>query len=98
MVDSCFECDPCKDGDEVRCDKGNLHTYNATKTYGHVSGNQDVQTFGGYSGSNVVHEHFIIKVPHGLPLEIIGPLLYEPLLQIQILEYFRPCFINFKFY
>jgi len=86
IVDSCLECVTCDAGHEQYCEKGgNTHTYNATKTYGHISGNQEVQTFGGYSGSNVVHEHFIIKVPDGLPLEKVGPImcagitLFDPL-------------------
>ena len=41
MIDSCFDCDSCKDGDEVRCEKGNLHTYNTMRKFGHHSGNPD---------------------------------------------------------
>ena len=42
-------------------------------------------TFGGYSGSNVLHEHFLMKIPDNVPLEKAGPLLcagvtmYDPL-------------------
>ena len=55
------------------------------KQYTHVGGNPDSQTFGGYSGSEVVHEHFILKIPDGIPLEKAGPILcagitlYDPL-------------------
>ena len=44
-----------------------------------------MQTFGGYSGSHVLHEHFICKVPENIPLEVAAPLLcagitmYDPL-------------------
>jgi len=55
------------------------------KTYGHIGGNPDTQNFGGYSASNVVHEHFIIKIPDGIPLDKAAPILcagitlYDPL-------------------
>lgn len=51
----------------------------------HQIGNKAVQNFGGYSGSNVVHEHFLIKIPDAVPLEKAGPIMcagitmYEPL-------------------
>lgn len=54
---------------------------------GHVGGNMDVHTLGGYSGSMVVHERYVIKVPHDMPLEKVGPLLcagitvYDPMRQ-----------------
>ena len=63
----------------------NCHTYNDQKRYGHIGGNQDQQTFGGYSGSNTIHEHFILKIPASIPLEKAGPILcagitlYDPL-------------------
>ncbi len=86
IIDSCLACDSCHQGDEQYCEKGgNTHTYNSMKTYGHVGGNQETQNFGGYSGSNTVHEHFIIKIPDHLPLDTAGPILcagitmYEPL-------------------
>jgi len=76
IIDSCMECDTCKNGEEVYCEAGgNTHTYNSMKTYGHVSGNPDVQNFGGYSGSNVVHERFVMKIPESVPLEKAGPIL-----------------------
>ena len=55
------------------------------KRYSHISGNPEERTFGGYSGSNVLHEHFIMKIPDGIPLEKAGPILcagitmYDPL-------------------
>ena len=76
MIDSCLECEACKDGDEIYCLKGgSTHTYNSMKKYGHIPGNPETQNFGGYSGSQVVHEHFILKIPDALPLEKVAPIL-----------------------
>jgi uncharacterized zinc-type alcohol dehydrogenase-like protein len=84
MVDSCLDCDQCKEDSENYCDT-------MTETYGHakknsrVLGNKDMKTWGGYSGSNVVHEHFCCRIPEGLPLEKAAPILcagvtmYDPL-------------------
>ena len=86
LCDACMDCGACKEGDEQYCEKGGwCHVYNDTKKYGHIGGNQETQTFGGYSGSHVLHEHFIIKMPENLPLEKAAPLLcagitmYDPL-------------------
>jgi uncharacterized zinc-type alcohol dehydrogenase-like protein len=55
------------------------------KRYTHIGGNPASQTFGGYSASNVLHEHFTIKIPSGIPLEKASPILcagitmYDPL-------------------
>lgn len=86
IIDSCLDCDTCKNGDQQYCEKGgSTHTYNSLKKYGHIGGNPDTQNFGGYSASNVVHEHFIIKVPDALPLDKAGPIMcagitmYDPM-------------------
>ena len=76
LCDACFNCSSCKKGEEQYCQvDGWCHIYNDKKKYGHIGGNPDTQTFGGYSGSQVLHEHFIMKVPDALPLEQAGPLL-----------------------
>lgn len=60
-------------------------TYGGAKTHGRVEGNPDLTTFGGYSGSNVVHEHFVMKIPDAIPFENAAPILcagitlYDPL-------------------
>jgi uncharacterized zinc-type alcohol dehydrogenase-like protein len=85
MVDSCLSCSQCENGDEQYCLKGNTNTYQSTRKHGRVPGNQSLTTYGGYSASNTVHEHFIIKVPEGIPHEKVGPILcagitlYDPL-------------------
>ena len=62
MVDSCLECKWCKEGEENYCDNGMTGTYNGVRKHGRVGGNQDLRTYGGYTGSQVTHEHFIIKI------------------------------------
>jgi len=86
IVDSCLDCEVCTQGDEQYCLGGkSVHTYNDRKRYTHIGGNPDTQTFGGYSGSQVIHEHFAIKIPEGMDLKAVGPLLcagitmYDPL-------------------
>ena len=79
MVDSCRECDHCKDGLEQYCESGPILTYNSPDKY---SGSQ---TYGGYSESIVVDENFVLRVPDNLDLAATAPLLcagittYSPL-------------------
>jgi len=83
MIDACLDCQTCNDGDEMLCENGgSTHTYNTMKgkyealgKTSHFLGNPETQTFGGYSGSQVVHEHFIIKIPEAVPLEKAGPIM-----------------------
>jgi len=77
MVDSCGECDYCKQGLEQFCDKG-IFTYNSIGADGKV-------TQGGYSQAIVVQEHFVFSIPDVIPLDECAPLLcagittYSPL-------------------
>ena len=79
LVDSCRECENCKDGLEQFCSNGMVGTYNGQEKDG--SGN----TYGGYSKGIVVHEDFILHISDKLPLEAVAPLLcagittYSPL-------------------
>ena len=84
--DSCLDCGTCKKGFEQHCEKqGWAHSYNDTKRYGHIGGNKDTQTFGGYIVNYVHHEHFCVKLPNEVEMDRAGPLLcaggalYEPL-------------------
>lgn len=69
MVDSCRECDHCKEGLEQYCEKGNIQTYN-----GHDK-HLNKQTFGGYSERVVVDENYVLRVPQNLDLAATAPLL-----------------------
>lgn len=79
MVDSCRECNNCKDGLEQYCSGGMVGTYNGQERDG--SG----VTYGGYSKQIVVREEFVLKVSEKLPLAGVAPLLcagittYSPL-------------------
>lgn len=79
LVDSCRECDCCKQGLEQFCRNGSTGTYNGKDK---VSGGM---TYGGYSKRIVVDESFVLKVPGNLPIEKVAPLLcagittYSPL-------------------
>lgn len=79
MVDSCRECEYCKDGLEQYCGEGNIGTYNSPDKY------LGTQTYGGYSESIVVDEAFVLRVPENLDLAATAPLLcagittYSPL-------------------
>ncbi|MDE3236724.1 MAG: NAD(P)-dependent alcohol dehydrogenase [Bacteroidota bacterium] len=79
MVDSCRECQYCKEGLEQYCESGNTGTYNSPDQF------LGVQTYGGYSESIVVDESFVLRVPENLDLAATAPLLcagittYSPL-------------------
>ncbi len=80
MVDSCRECQYCKEGLEQYCEPGMTGTYNAPDV--HLPGNP---TFGGYSERIVVDENFVLRIPENLDLAAAAPLLcagittYSPL-------------------
>lgn len=79
LVDSCRECENCKEGLEQYCVNGFVGTYNGQQKDG--SGN----TYGGYSKQIVVTEDFVLKISDKLPLDGVAPLLcagittYSPL-------------------
>ena len=79
LVDSCRDCDNCKDGLEQYCAKGAVFSYGSPEKDG--SG----ITHGGYSQSIVTHEDFVLHIPENLPLDAAAPLLcagittYSPL-------------------
>ncbi len=60
MVDSCRECEYCKEDLEQFCEKGNIQTYNGPDKH------LGTQTFGGYSEKVVVDEHFVLRIPDNL--------------------------------
>ncbi len=78
MVDSCGECEFCKDGFEQHCSRGAVMTYNGR-------GYDDQPTLGGYSRTLVVSQRFACPIPDGIGLDEAAPLLcagitsYSPL-------------------
>ncbi len=81
MVDSCRQCEPCREDLEQYCEGPR----GATMTYNGPMKPDGTNTFGGYSNVVVVTEHFILKVPTNLDLKSVAPLLcagittYSPL-------------------
>ena len=79
MVDSCRQCEACDEGLEQYCASGPVLTYNGQDPHdGSI-------TMGGYSGSIVVSERFVVRVPAALDPAAAAPLLcagittYSPL-------------------
>ncbi|MXV36779.1 MULTISPECIES: NAD(P)-dependent alcohol dehydrogenase [unclassified Saccharibacter] len=79
MVDSCQECEPCKQDDEQYCREG------FTPTYSGVDRVDGKLTHGGYAKQVIAREEFVLRVPKGLDLSRAAPLLcagittYSPL-------------------
>lgn len=69
MVDSCQECDACKEDLEQFCENGATLTYNSKDK--HLGGH----TFGGYSEKIVVDKEFVLSVPENLDTKATAPLL-----------------------
>lgn len=79
FVDSCRKCEACHDGEEQFCDEGSTFTYNSFERDGMTP------TYGGYSTRITVNEDYVLRIPSGMPLERVAPLLcagittYSPL-------------------
>jgi uncharacterized zinc-type alcohol dehydrogenase-like protein len=79
FVDSCRVCEACRDGEEQFCEKGMSVTYNGYEQDGKTP------THGGYSTRITVNEDYVLRIPPGLPLARVAPLLcagittYSPL-------------------
>ncbi|GAB3494066.1 NAD(P)-dependent alcohol dehydrogenase [Flexivirga lutea] len=78
LVDSCGECEQCKNGFEQFCEPGSVGTYNSEGYDGEI-------TQGGYAQQVVVSERFVCRIPDGIDLDVAAPLLcagittYSPL-------------------
>ncbi|MDR3567215.1 MAG: NAD(P)-dependent alcohol dehydrogenase, partial [Syntrophobacteraceae bacterium] len=68
LVDSDHTCPNCRDGLEQLCPNQTLTFNSADKHLGGV-------TYGGYSESIVVDEHFVLHIPANLKLAGVAPLL-----------------------
>lgn len=79
LVDSCRACEHCNEDLEQYCDNGNTFTYNSPDKH------LGTRTYGGYSETIVVDEHFALHLPENLDLAATAPLLcagittYSPL-------------------
>lgn len=81
LVDSCRECEQCRQGLEQYCEGPR----GATNTYNGPFKPDGTNTFGGYSDKIVVDEHFVYTIPENLDIKAVAPLLcaglttYSPL-------------------
>jgi uncharacterized zinc-type alcohol dehydrogenase-like protein len=79
FVDSCRECENCKQSLQQYCEKGMVGTYNSREK------GTGLPTYGGYSTQIVVDEQYTLRVSDKLPLQGVAPLLcagittYSPL-------------------
>ncbi|XP_011045697.1 PREDICTED: probable cinnamyl alcohol dehydrogenase 9 [Populus euphratica] len=67
MVNSCKSCEYCDQDLENYCPKM-IFTYNAQNYDG-------TKTYGGYSDTIVVDQHFVLRIPDSLPADGAAPLL-----------------------
>jgi alcohol dehydrogenase (NADP+)/uncharacterized zinc-type alcohol dehydrogenase-like protein len=86
MVNSCMQCESCKNGQEHHCETtGMIGTYGAPEASSPTGITQ-----GGYSNNIVVTEHFAIKIPKNIDLQYAAPLLcagittYSPMMQYDV--------------
>ncbi|KLT66739.1 NAD(P)-dependent alcohol dehydrogenase [Pedobacter sp. BMA] len=86
MVNSCMQCESCKNGEEHHCE-----TTGMVGTYGTPEKSSPTGiTQGGYSNNIVVTEHFAIKIPKNIELQYAAPLLcagittYSPMMQYKM--------------
>jgi len=80
MIDSCRSCQNCAENLESYCPR-----FTATCGGKYRDG---TTTYGGYSDSMVVDEHFAVHIPDGLPLEAAAPLLCAGITVYSPLRYF----------
>jgi uncharacterized zinc-type alcohol dehydrogenase-like protein len=79
FIDSCRDCPSCNQGLEQYCENGMTPTYNGFERDGVTP------TMGGYSDGFVINENYAMKIPTGLDLAAVAPLLcagitlYSPL-------------------
>lgn len=69
FIDSCRECEPCRDGEEQYCESGMNPTYNGYERDG------TTPTYGGYATRITVDENYVLRIPEGMPLDRTAPLL-----------------------
>lgn len=69
IVDSCRECEYCKEGEEQFCENGNTIVFNSPdKKHGGI-------TYGGFSENIVVDENYAVHIPETLDLASAAPIL-----------------------
>ncbi|MBS1522301.1 MAG: NAD(P)-dependent alcohol dehydrogenase [Bacteroidetes bacterium] len=83
MVDSCRECQYCKEHKEQYCERGTIFTYGAPDK--HLGG----YTFGGYSERIVVDENYVLSISGKVDLAATAPLLCAGITTYSPMRHFR---------
>ena len=90
-MDSCRSCEHCKSGLEQYCaDQGTVFTYNSKFMHAHCA-EHGARTYGGFSESIVVDQHYVVNIPEGMDLASAAPLLcagistYSPLMRFGLI-------------
>ncbi|MEJ7847172.1 MAG: NAD(P)-dependent alcohol dehydrogenase [Pyrinomonadaceae bacterium] len=84
FVDSCRQCEPCKQDFEQFCTAGSAYTYNGTEM------DRTTPTYGGYSTAIVVDQNYALKIASDENLAGVAPLLcagittYSPLSRFKV--------------
>ena len=84
FVDSCRDCENCREGFEQFCQVHCSQTYNSTEM------DKKTLTFGGYSSQIVVDEYYALKITDSENLAAVAPLLcagittYSPLKRFKV--------------
>jgi alcohol dehydrogenase (NADP+) len=83
LVDSCRECESCKEGLEQYCQGGAVFTYSGLEKDGKTV------TQGGYSTKIVVEERFVLKISNKLSPAAAAPLLCAGITTYSPLRYWK---------
>lgn len=83
MVDSCGECENCKNDREQNCLNG------TTFTYGRPDKVLDGFTYGGYSKKIVVREHFVVNVPKQMDISRAAPIMCAGITTFSPMQHWR---------
>lgn len=83
LVDSCRECENCKDELEQYCLNGATYTYSIPERHG------DGITYGGYSDQIVCDEDFVLRIENNLTLAEVAPLLCAGITTYSPLRYWK---------
>ncbi|RZJ53229.1 MAG: NAD(P)-dependent alcohol dehydrogenase, partial [Flavobacterium sp.] len=83
FVDSCRQCQSCKEGEEQYCEEGMTGTYNSYER------GTKIPTYGGYSTSIKVDEKYALHISDKLPLSGVAPLLCAGITTYSPLKYLK---------
>lgn len=83
FIDSCRECEPCRNGLQQYCDNGMAGTYNGYERDGKTI------AFGGYSNGFVINENYALTIPTNLDMAGVAPLLCAGITLYSPIRYFK---------